>query len=82
MASQTILRNTMRHAITNSFSRFLFRSFSGESLHELRLGGVKFSTPRHLPAALYQAMEAKLKEESAASSIYFLFVTISFSTKL
>ena len=33
-ASQTILRNTMRRAITDSCSRFLLGSFSGTSLHE------------------------------------------------
>lgn len=49
----------------------------------LQLGGVKFSIPRHFPAALYQAMEAKLKEDSAASSsCFFFFITAMFSTKL
>ena len=48
----------------------------------LQLGGVKFSIPRHFPAALYQAMEARLKEDSAASSPRFLFIFTSFSTNL
>ena len=72
------LRNTMRRSIARSSSRFLFDHSAERHRRRLHLGGVNFSMPRHFAATLYQAIKAKMEEDSAASSFYLLFIIILF----